>query len=190
MWHQKSEVLEVFSRQEKAYRLAILCSHWIRDAGHFSPSASETARGLEMGVGRDWISFLDLAEELEQPLQRDSLSSHFVLTHLYALICPSFEALRSYCQEHSPTLLSKLKGEDWYEFGRHVRNALSHNHRFHFREYEKTRLPVSWNGVVISADLQGEPIGYKTFWHKTGYDLFIAMQEFAKRLPNDLDQQT
>ena len=37
----KKDVLEWFDRQDRSYRLALLCTYWIRDTADYKPSASE-----------------------------------------------------------------------------------------------------------------------------------------------------
>src|SRR5271165_7536081 len=89
----KTDVLECFDRQDRSYRLAILCTHWIRDTAPYKPSASEEARGLRMEIRGTWLSFADLADMLEQQPSRDVLSSDFVLNQLHALIRTPFGIL-------------------------------------------------------------------------------------------------
>jgi hypothetical protein len=184
----KMEVLEWFDRQERSYRLAILCTHWIRGTARYKPSASEEAKGLQMAVRGRFISYADLAAGLEQQHSRDVLASDFALTQLYALICSPFEILRDYCEDYDklhPTrfLLKEMKDAAWYEFTRIIRNALSHNFHFHFNEHDKKMMPISWNSITISKEMEGHPITYESLWHKSGYELFLEMREFANVLP-------
>jgi hypothetical protein len=51
----KAEVLEAFDREDMSYRMAILCTHWLRDTAPFKPSASDEARGLKMKVLGQWL---------------------------------------------------------------------------------------------------------------------------------------
>jgi hypothetical protein len=183
----KAEVIEAFEREDTSYRLAILCTHWLRDTAHFKPSAIGEAQGLKMQAGGKWISFADLAERLEQQSPRDVIVSDFILTQLHALIRAPFEILSDYCEDYDKEvtngqLLSELKRADWYWFARMIRNAVSHNFHFDFK-HDKDKLPVTWNGVTLTEDLQGTPITYKSFWHKPGYELFLEMKAFAATLP-------
>jgi hypothetical protein len=42
----KSDILEAFDREDRSYRLAILCTHWLRDTARFKPSAAQEAQGF------------------------------------------------------------------------------------------------------------------------------------------------
>ncbi|MGY3388048.1 hypothetical protein ACVWW6_000639 [Bradyrhizobium sp. USDA 3311] len=35
----------------------------------------------------------------------------------------------------------------------------------------------------MTADLDGKAITFESFWHKSGYELFVAMRDFAEALP-------
>jgi hypothetical protein len=183
----KAEVVEAFEREDTSYRLAILCTHWLRDTAHFQPSAIDEAQGLNMQASGRWIPFADLAKKLEQQMPRDAIVSDFILTQLHALIRAPFEILSDYCEDYDKEvsngeLLNGLKRTDWYWFARMIRNAISHNFCFDFR-YDKSRLPVTWRGITLTEDLQGKPITYEFFWHKPGYELFLEMKAFAASLP-------
>jgi hypothetical protein len=84
----KQEILQSFEREDKSYRLGILCTHWIRDAEHYTPNAATLAHNLNMKTDGKWVLNSDLAVLLEDPLKRELLSSDFLLTYLHTLIRP------------------------------------------------------------------------------------------------------
>lgn len=43
-------------------------------------------------------------------------------------------------------------------------------------------MPISWGEMTLTEDLNGQSMTYR-FWHKPGYELFLAMREFAEALP-------
>lgn len=49
-----------------------------------------------------------------------------------------------------------LYSAPWYKFLRMVRNSLSHDFKFRFREYDKSKLPVSWSGLTITIDMDND----------------------------------
>lgn len=182
----KIEVLEWFGKQDRSYRLALLCTYWMRDTAPYKPSVFEVARGTWMEFGGKWVSFADLADLLEERPSRDILSSDFSLNQLHALIRVPFEILSDYSREWdklapSPLLYQKMKGALWFEYARQIRNAISHN--FHFRFRKSDKLPITWNGITLSQEMEGKPITYQSLWHKKGYELFLEMKAFAKKLP-------
>jgi hypothetical protein len=181
----KTEILKCFDKQERSYRLALLCTYWIRDTAPYKPSVSETARGFRMNVRGQWLSFADLADVLEQQSSRDALSSDFVLNQLHALIRAPLGILEDYCKTYDkvdPTrcLWQEMRATPWFQFTRIVRNAISHNFHFHYGSSDK--LPITWNGITLSREMEGQPIAYE-LWHKKGYELFLEMKAFAEALP-------
>jgi hypothetical protein len=183
----KMEVLEWFERQGRSYRLALLCTYWLRDTASYKPSASEDARGFQMNVRGKPLSFADLADMLEQHVTREALASDFLLNQLHALIRAPFEILNDYCEDYdkeSPArgLLKELKVAPWYAFTRLVRNAISHSFYFDFHDSDKQRMPITWNGITLAEDMDGQRMKYE-LWHKPGYELFLEMLTFAKALP-------
>ncbi len=188
MRFSKSEILDYFSSEDKNYRLAILCSHWIRDIAPFTPSVKSEAKSLSMMVAGRTIMFSDLAAELEDRNRSEIISSQFLLNHLHSLIRLPFELLKGYCADFDravkpPALFNRLRSTPWYEYTRLVRNAISHNFRFAFDERDKSRLPVTWNSIIIDSNCDGRAITFETLWHRPGYELFLEMKEFANALP-------
>jgi hypothetical protein len=184
----KAEVLQTFDREETSYRLAYLCTHWLRNTARFRPSAADQARGLRTEVRGKLLSYTDLAEKLESQEYLYAIVSDFNLTHLHTLIRAPLEILRDYCEDYdkqnpNPALVKQLHDTRWYRFAWMVRNAVSHNFRYEFDERALKRLPVTWGGITLTEAMQGQPIDYQTFWHKSGYELFLEMKDFASALP-------
>lgn len=192
MRFSKTEILDYFAREDRTYRLAILCTHWIRDTAPFTPSVISEAKSLSMiAAGRD-IAFSDLAAELQDRNRREIISSQFLLNHLYALIRLPFELLKAYCTDFDEVakqsaLMERLTSMPWYHYTRLVRNAVSHNFRFVFRPSDKAQLPVKWNGITIDSNCDGRAITYETLWHNPGYELFLEMKAFADALPEHVE---
>src|SRR5260370_40580366 len=148
----KSDVLECFDREDRSYRLAIICSHWLQGGAQYEPSAAEEARSLQMGARGKWISFADVADMLEQQIPRTAITSDFVLNQLHALIRAPFELLSDYCEDYDKKaparqLLTDLKNAAWYDVARLIRNAISHNYRFVFSDRDGRRMPLIWNRI-------------------------------------------
>lgn len=184
----KSDVLHEFSRQDQSYRLAIIASHWLQGGGQYVPSAVQEARGLQMKVLDAWVSYSDLAELLEQDSSRFSVVTDFVLNQLHALIRVPFELLSDYCEDYDQAapgrmMMKQLRAVDWYEYARAIRNTVSHNFRFDFSKYKPQQFPIAWRGIALTADLDGKAITFESFWHKSGYELFLEMRGFAEALP-------
>ena len=96
--------------------------------------------------------------------------------------------LNDYCEDYDKLnpmrfLLNDMKATSWYLFARIIRNALSHNFHFHFTANDKRMMPITWNSITISEDMEGQPITYESLWHNSGYQLFLEMREFLNGLP-------
>ncbi|MDA9430229.1 hypothetical protein [Bradyrhizobium sp. CCBAU 51627] len=184
----KSEILDEFARQDRSYRLAIISSHWLQGGAQYKPSAVEEARGLQMKVLDTWVSYSDLAMLLERDSSRFSITTDFVLNQLHALIRVPFELLSDYCEDFDragsgSAMVKKLRDADWYEYARVIRNTVSHNFRFDFSRYKPEKFPITWRGISLTPDLDRKTITFESFWHKSGYELFVAMRDFAEALP-------
>jgi hypothetical protein len=184
----KSDILEEFNRQDRSYRLAIICSHWLQGGTQYKPSAVDEARRLRMQALDKWISYSDLADLLERDPTRLVITADFVLNQLHALVRAPFELLSDYCEDFDKAvpdsqLVTAFRAADWYEFARIIRNTVSHNFHFRFSKYDRSRLPIMWRGISLTADLEGKTMTYESFWHKPGYELFLAMRGFAEALP-------
>lgn len=119
---------------------------------------------------------------------RERVVSDFLLNQLHALIRAPFELLSDYCEDYDKKMPSvklgeNLRKQEWYYYTKLIRNAISHNFCFDFSSKDIERMPITWNGITITPDLQGRSLTHESFWHKPGYQLFLEMQEFAKVLP-------
>lgn len=140
-----------------------------------------------------WISYSDIADLLEQDATRFSITTDFALNQLHALIRAPFELLSDYCEDYDKAvaegrLVADFRGAPWYDFARIIRNAASHNFRFHFSKGDRGRLPVTWHGISLTEELDGKAMTYEFFWHKPGYELFLEMRAFAEALPELADR--
>lgn len=92
----------------------------------------------------------------------------------------TFEAVRAYCEETDQ--LSELRSQPWYEFTRMMRNSLTHTQRWHFRKYDKDRLPVKWRDKVIDISMEGTEPTFTFYDWWDGCELWEEMNTFAKTL--------
>lgn len=184
----KQELLEMFRRQDIAYRLSILSSHWLHGGAQYKPSAIEDAHGLQMHVVDQWVSFSDIAAVLDNDVARFSAVSNFMSAQLHALIRAPFELLQDYCEDHdkgtaSRSLTTRMRETDWYFFARIVRNAISHNFLFSFRASDRRRFPLTWRDIKIDESLEGKGVA-NVLGHKPALRLFLDMLAFAEALPD------
>lgn len=183
----KAEILQAFAREDRSYRLGILCTHWIRDVERYAPNAAALARSLHMRMDSKLVSDADLAVLLEDPVKRELLSSDFLLPYLHTLIRAPFELLSDYCEDFDKaapgrSLLSEMKSAPWYGVAYIVRNAVSHNFHIEFGR-SRDKLPITWRTITITEEMEGHPMTAAIFWHRPGYELFLEMQAFAAAMP-------
>jgi hypothetical protein len=91
-----------------------------------------------------------------------------------------FEAIRNYCGETNQ--LDVLKAQPWFEFVRMMRNSLTHTQQWHFRKYDRHRLPVTWRDKTIELGLEGMEPDFDFYDWWDGCELWEEMNEFAKTL--------
>lgn len=105
-------------------------------------------------------------------------SMEFVKQHLRVFVVETFEKLKAYCDAHGHE--SAFKACDWYQFARMVRNALAHDQNWHFNRYDKSILPVSWNGKIIDLSMNDTEMTWEFFDPYDALELWDEMYEFAK----------
>ena len=92
-----------------------------------------------------------------------------------AMISDSYEA----CKAAAP---AEIKNQDWYHFARHLRNAISHNGRWHFQN--NAGLPATWRRMTIDQSMHGKEIGGFIGWFD-GLQLGATMQLFVSGLADE-----
>ena len=80
--------------------------------------------------------------------------------------------LRNCLKETFGMLTAEIQSEEekqilfrapWYRFLRMLRNSLSHNMKFRFRDYDKLKLPVSWSNLTITIEMDDELLPMEGF---------------------------
>jgi hypothetical protein len=92
-----------------------------------------------------------------------------VRSSFYAMLSGSFEAMKGWDQ---------VEQQDWFHFARHLRNAISHNGRFHFTN--EWGLPAKWRNLLIEQSMQGAPVENFLGWFD-GLQLNAVMNIFVSQ---------
>lgn len=95
------------------------------------------------------------------------------------LIKESFEVVKAYAGEAKIKPL--LESESWFWFAYVVRNSVSHDLHFRFRDGARKRLPLSWRGIEINLNHEGSEITGDVLNPQTTLELIIEMQQFVSR---------
>jgi hypothetical protein len=98
-----------------------------------------------------------------------------VQSTFYAMLSDSYEA----CKAAAPV---GIKDQDWYHFSRHLRNAISHNGRWHFQN--NASLPATWRRMTVESSMHGHEIDGFIGWFD-GLQLGATMQLFVSGLPDE-----
>lgn len=111
-------------------------------------------------------------------ISRAAMEFAKMLLRNFTLDC--FEAVRSYCEETNQS--DKLKAQTWYEFTRMMRNSLTHTQRWHFRKYDRDRLPVKWRNKTIELAMEDTEPDFNFYDWWDGCELWEEMNMFAGAL--------
>lgn len=123
------------------------------------------------------VEFKQVKNLLMKPADRNIAVKEFLTSQIRALIKESFELIKNYCDETKQD--SKFKAEPWYQFARMIRNCLSHNFKFEFRNYDKSLLPVNWESRTIDASMDGNHLELIFFGYVETWELFAEYQAFV-----------
>lgn len=107
-------------------------------------------------------------------------SMEFIKLHLRAFVVETFEKLAAHCNLTGQS--DALRTCDWYQFARMVRNALAHDQTWRFNKYDRSILPVCWNGKTIDLALDGTMMTWRFFGPYDALELWDEMYEFAKSI--------
>jgi len=123
------------------------------------------------------VDFRQVATLLANDNDRNIALKEFTTMLIRGLLKESFEIVRAYAKSSRQS--AKFKAQPWFQFFRLIRNCVSHNFHFDFRESDKGLLPVSWRGRTIDASLDHQPfeiafLGYDGVW-----DLFSELVLFV-----------
>jgi hypothetical protein len=142
-----------------------------------SPEAYPILDKNQAQFGQYSVTFNQVANLLRTPADRDIAVKEFLTSQIRALIKESFELIKDYCDETSQN--EAFKAESWYQFGRMIRNCLSHNFKFAFNNYDKGLLPVTWKSRTIAAAVDGTHLKLDFFGYVETWELFGEYQDLV-----------
>lgn len=119
---------------------------------------------------------------LEDKSKLVHVSEQLYLTLLRAAISESLELARDYCRTTSQVQL--LKTQPWFTVFRLLRNALDHNFRFHFKPEDLKLLPVKWQSIELTAQLEGAELTQSHLPPSAAIDWLSQLDEFISNTLN------
>ena len=171
------------TREELANQLEHTKNNYIMGLAAYSMLESERSypllRAHELTFGKYTIEFEQLIKLLQNENDRAIALNEFAKMLMRTLLKESFEHIKDYCQETDQYAV--FKSEHWYEFGRLIRNFLSHNCIFEFNKYDRERLPVTWKDRTITIEMNKQTLDRDFFWHVQTWELFQEFQDFVEK---------
>jgi len=105
----------------------------------------------------------------------------FYMTILRAIVKELFEMVKTYCETTRQNDLLHI--QEWYQVWRIIRNCFSHDFHFHFSNYDKKFLPISWKEIEIREDMDGKKI---TIGHFSNEKMWVLVNEVEAFVKNKL----
>ena len=136
-------------------------------------------REQALTFGEYTVEFDQLVKLLENVNDREIALNEFAKMLMRTLLKESFEHIKDYCEETEQ--YAAFKSEHWYEFGRLIRNFLSHNCIFEFNKYDRERLPVSWKDRTITIEMNKQTLDKDFFGYVQTWELFKEFQDFVEK---------
>lgn len=145
------------------------------------PDGMKVVRGQpkpgQVTEGVDYVSRIHVGT----PEGRNRLLNDPASGIIRSFVIESFEIVKDHCDDTG--WMDQLHHEPWFHYVRFVRNALTHNRHWVFRQNDKAMLPISWNGRTIEASMEGQEItGHHADWYQA-LEMHTAMVKFAETLP-------
>ncbi len=170
------------TREELANQLEHTKNNYIMGLAAFTIFESEHSYPLlrthALTFGEYTVEFEQLIKLLRNVNDRGIALNEFAKMLMRTLLKESFEHIKDYCEETDQ--YAAFKSEHWYEFGRLIRNFLSHNCIFEFNKYDRERLPVTWKDRTITVEMNKQTLGRDFFGHVQTWELFQEFQDFVE----------
>ena len=135
-----------------------------------------------------WSASLNIPEPYDQEEILALLKDRDVLKRAFSELDKSvhraalrelFEMTTAYCRDTNQ--LDHLKAQSWYQFWRILRNCFSHDFKCRFNRYDKSKLPVTWDGVTIDTSHEGQSLLQGHLSRRNLLDFIDDVKKFVER---------
>ena len=150
-------------------------------AGMYLLKQEQTHTLLERGIGKlagYTIPFKQVAQSMRDPQKREADFKNFSKFIMRAIFKDSYEVLKEYCYVTGQN--SKRIAQPWHQFSRMIRNCLAHDYTFKFSGHDKKKLPVTWDDMTITADMDGAILTFDFMGPGKMLDLCQDIYSFAE----------
>ena len=120
------------------------------------PAARALLEGRTLEFGAFALDLTQIAASSVHIADYQASIAEFLKVQIRAVVREPFEHIKAYCRQSDQ--LPALRRADWYEFARIIRNCLSHDFRFTFTRDDRGKLPITWRGKHITADMEGRDL--------------------------------
>lgn len=146
------------------------------------PQGQDLISKLTMKIGDKEIKFDEVLHYLKDPKGRDSLLTEYGKIFLRTVTRDSFEIIREYCRKTNQIQI--FERQPWYIFAKIIRNAMAHDFRFGFTKNDRKQLPITWNGMTITEEMEGSYLFVEVF---TWGDAWNILQNYWQFVKNELN---
>ena len=132
------------------------------------------------------IYYVDLLSHLPNPSSEEIEAGFKYLAHEFGkmlvrtVTLDAYEQLYDYCETTGQ--LDKLQRQEWYLFARLVRNALTHDQHWGFKDRDLKKLPVTWRGRKITPEMNGQDVLMEFYGWFEAIEMIEDMLTFARGL--------
>lgn len=119
-----------------------------------SPDMRKELDGFYLVFGEERRSFNQVYADSNA---LDMALSEFVRASTRSIIRETWEIIWAYCKKEE-ALTKLIKREFWFHYFRIIRDALSHNYKIKINPRDEKLLPIRWNGLEITKDMDGKEI--------------------------------
>lgn len=171
--HTKQNVISEIHSFGDCFIMSLAAAHLL-----YQPTATEHLKGAVITVEGSSFKLTPLAERLENETASRPSIQDFLKSCYRACLCETYESILKYCEDHKQHAL--LEAQDWYDFVNIVRNALRHNFTFVYKSWHRKKLPVSWGGKTITAEMENKPLTFGFIGFEDLKKLYSTLETFAR----------
>jgi hypothetical protein len=114
----------------------------------------------------------------DRTVLKHAFSQLYDTVHRTALMA-LFEKTKDYCEKTGQEAI--LHKQSWYQFWRILRNCFSHDFVFTFSEYDKRKLPVSWDNLTLDLSREGTQLTHVEFPREKIWDFLRDIESFIEK---------
>lgn len=167
----------------KVYHARILyLAGFVATALFLHKDTVKVIKTIKIKAGDISLNLDHLIEHLEDSSTISSFNLEFMKIFSRTISRDMYEIVKEYCQTTNQMKL--FKNQPWYTFSRLIRNAMAHNQSFVFTEYDKKLLPVTWNDVTITKEMEGKYVFHEDFNY---WDTWNLLNDYSVFVSNQLE---